>query len=231
MRIDIHPGTRVRLATFMLAAASLIALAGCSSMPERIKARPIAAGNPLSLGPEEVLLFGRVGTLVNGEIKAPNWNPFGTGALIQLRKLHAFDVSDKSLSESEFIGFETDKNGSYRMVVPAGSYLLTRAHLFSKCTLNLKMAVDASVPGRAYYLGELVVDVEASGGTCSRLNYLEAKDGFETARSELLVEIPDMPLAATGKQLMRRVPGSFPNLERVSSGGGYIPAGSVRFGR
>ncbi|NJD36617.1 MAG: hypothetical protein FIA96_17630 [Betaproteobacteria bacterium] len=221
----------------MLAAASLITLAGCSSMPERIKARPVAAGSPLSLGPEEVLLFGQVGTLVNGEVNAPNWNLFGTGAFLQLRKLPALDVSDKSLSESAFIGFETDKNGSYRMVVPAGRYVLTRAHLFSECTLNLKMAVNASVPGRAYYLGELIVDLEASSGliasakTCSRLNYLEVIDDFEGARTALLVEMPGMVLASTGKQLMRRVPGSFPSSERVTYGGAYVNPGSIHFGK
>jgi hypothetical protein len=145
-------------------------------------------------------------------------------------------LSSLDLSESAFASFESEKDGAFRVIVPAGRYLLTAALLFSKCLMRMKLATDVSVPGNAYYLGDLIVDVDAWSfildKTCSRLNYFEIADNFSEARSALPVKSLDTWADSTDKQLLRRVPASFPALESSSGvplGGGFT--GSIKFGK
>ncbi|QLQ25518.1 MAG: hypothetical protein HZT41_12155 [Dechloromonas sp.] len=116
----------MRISRILCLITSLIMLAGCSALPERINVKPLKGQTTPSIaGTDDVLIFGRVIVLVNGEVTAPWWNLFGTGALLQLTKLSSLD-----LSESAFASFESEKDGAFRVIVPAGRYLLTAALLF-----------------------------------------------------------------------------------------------------
>jgi hypothetical protein len=233
----IDKGAKVRISRILCLITSLIVLAGCSPLPERIDVKPVKdETTPSIVGTNDVLIFGRVTVLVNGELTEPWWNLFGTGALLSFWQvsLSSPDLSKNDLDKTAYASFESEKNGAFRAIVPAGRYLLTRAMLFSECLITMKLATDVSVPGNAYYLGDLIVDVDGwsfLNKSCYRLNYFEIADNFNEARSELPVKSLDTWASSTEKQLLRRVPASFESSSGGPVGGGGFTGGSIRFGK
>ncbi len=80
---------------------------------------------------------------------------------------------------------------------------------------------DAPEPKNIYYLGVLIIDIDTTkmlgglwGNYINSLNYVEVKDDFFTARQMLLEKFPEFEDENIHKEIMERLPGNFPTLQK-----------------
>jgi hypothetical protein len=205
----------------------IASVSGCASFPEVISPKVITPGVAVTLEAGEVLVFGRVGLIKNGEAKAPKWNfPFSKGAFLGIHKqpdngtpknqLGAISSPSNRPTQIRLI---TRENGEFSVIIPSGRYVIDHIIPTYECWIKPELAFDVSTPGKAYYLGELIIDVDTSFSLsyfkpfdCDSLNFLEVTDQYEIERSALLGMIPELPPESITKALMTRIPGHFPSV-------------------
>jgi len=195
----------------------IVSVSGCVTFQEQI-----TPGAVVTLEAGEVLVFGKVGLIKNGEARAPKWSLFSTGAMLFFYKQTDNGASKDQLdaitspsARQVHIRLITRKNGDFSVIIPSGRYVVEHIVPTDGCSIKPETAFDASTPGKAYYLGEMIIDVDTSffpQPQCDSLNFLEVTDQYEIERSALLKMIPELPPETITKALMTRIPGHFPSL-------------------
>jgi hypothetical protein len=203
----------------------IASVSGCASFPEVISPKEITPGVAVALEAGEVLVFGKVSLIENGEARAPKWHPYSTGAMLFLDKQtdngtpkdQPNAISSASARQIR-VPLKTRKNGEFSVIIPSGRYVVAYVMPTYPCGIKPELAFDAPTPGKAYYLGEMIVDVDTSFSLlrmdfhCISLNFLEVTDQYESERSALLKMIPELPAESITKALMTRISGHFPSL-------------------
>lgn len=207
-----------RVVNLLLALVMLI-VTGCESMPLMGPVRKMTVDQPSALSVGEIIIFGRILFIENGTPKAPYALGRPTWSLKSLAVTAESDA--KKQAKPTHISFlSTDKNGLFRYVIPAGRYELSHVEPFYYMPLiQTALAFEAIEPGRAYYLGDLVLDIDTTsmlwglwGNYINSLNHLEVRDQFDATRSDLMRTLPDMAGTQFSKSLLARLPGQFPQL-------------------
>jgi hypothetical protein len=187
-------------------------LNGCGATPTIYDAKPIDESKQLVLGDDEVLITGKIIFIENGQSKAPYSLGRPSWAL----------GGREVLSDLHIPFLSTEKDGSFYYVVPAGKYLMKFVVPFYYTPyIYPALYFDAPEPKNIYYLGVLIIDIDTTkmlgglwGNYINSLNYVEVKDDFFTARQMLLEKFPEFEDENIHKEIMERLPGNFPTLQK-----------------
>ncbi len=199
----------------------LAGLAACADLSTQFGARIIDPGQPIALGPEEILVVGRIRILENGRSKLPySWGK----PIWQLETLGVPDTPHRYLP---FLS--TREDGRFVYAIPAGRYRMAHvAPFYYQPLIDPALAFAGPTPGHVYYLGELVLDLDTTswlgglwGNYILKINYLEVLDLPGDLRGALPTTLVMEPA------LLTRLPGQLPAL--MENGGGLL--GSMRFHR
>ena len=215
---------------------ALPALSGCAGWPDTYNARPVVPGGSHVLEPDEIIVFGRILFIENGKEKAP----YGLGKPFwQLANPESKPGTEGQADKRWIIPFlSTDKDGFFAYAIPAGHYEMTFvAPFYYLPMIDPALEFDASTPGRAYYLGELEVDFDATtwlgglwGNYITHLNQLEVLDRFSESSGQFGARGTGSD--SIGKALLARIHGRIPELKSTAPGDMLVaPAGSIRFGK
>lgn len=189
-----------------LAGLLVLLLAGCAAVPETRHARPLEPGAPVALAPGEAVVFGSILFVENGKPKYP----YGLGKPTWL-------VSGLS---GPGLFLSTDKQGSFFLALPAGSYeLRSVAPFYYTPYICMPYRFEAPQAGKAYYIGALRVEFESTvvlgglwGNYIDSVDYAELLDRFDTAAAALAARGPGAAALPVEKALMTRIPGKRPGL-------------------
>jgi hypothetical protein len=223
---------RVRVCRISIAAVLLVALlAGCQTRPVRF-AHLQAPSDDLSIAPGDVLIFGRLKFVVNGEVMddcllaaCPLWilerNPVFDLAGFRLYRRGEFSVQQPiSGTEELFPNLTTEDDGSFYYVVPAGRYGVRRLGIgWYSPSIYPALEFDVSAGGIAHYLGTVVVDVDVTrylgglhGVVVRRLNRLEVTDESPAYLRRLRARYPRAVSLPVRNSLMQPVARQYPLL-------------------
>lgn len=213
----------------------LPALAGCATLSEPFGARSLEPGSTPTLSKDEVVIFGRILFIENGKRKAPyDWGK----PIWQLTSpAPTSDADGQPARHRNFPFLTTRKDGVFAYLMPAGRYEMTDlAPFYYTPLIDPALEFDASEPGKAYYLGDLEVDIEVStwlgglwGNYITHLNYLEAVDRLEQVGGQLSeIHAADVPVR---KALLARIYGRVPELKTSPAGMLVAPPRNIRFSR
>jgi hypothetical protein len=175
--------------------ASLL-LTGCASVPETQFARRVDAGTVPVLGPDEVLIYGRILFIENGKSKAPYGlgKPVWSVITTQPQGAVPSPETDGQPPRRKNIPFlSTRKDGVFAYVIPAGHYEMGGLVPFYYTPfIDPAMEFDASEAGQAYCLGDLEVDYDASswlgglwGNYITHLNHFEVVDRCDALHGQI----------------------------------------------
>ncbi|MEW5770140.1 MAG: hypothetical protein AB1831_07205 [Pseudomonadota bacterium] len=209
----------------MLLASLLVT--GCASMPETQMARRVDPGQAPALRTGEVLIYGRILFIENGASKAP----YGLGkplwSVITRQPVVApqADGAGPQPPRRRNIPFlSTRKDGVFAYAIPAGHYEMGGLVPFYYTPfIEPALEFDASEAGRAYCLGDLEVDYDASswlgglwGNYITHLNHVEVIDRCDGLAGQVLVDATAAPPAK--KALLSRIYGRIPGFS-----GQFVP--------
>lgn len=215
--------------------AVLPALTGCASLSEPFGARGLELGSKPTLSKNEVVIFGRILFIENGKRKAPyDWGK----PIWQLTSPAPTSGADgQSVPHRNFPFLTTRKDAAFAYLIPAGRYEMTvLAPFYYTPLIDPALEFDASEPGKAYYLGDLEVDIDVStwlgglwGNYITHLNYLEVVDRLDQLEPQI------SELSAAGipirKALLTRIYGRVPELKSSPAGMLVAPPRNLQFGR
>lgn len=205
----------MRFALWLLC-SELTLLSGCAAMPQSCNVRGLPADleqeivgtmeRVTSLESSDTVVFGRIVFIRNGKSELPYG--FNAPRLIVRQSLSTSPGKAPCL---------TDTLGSIRMdglfvyVLPAGRYEIGAVSFDSNMVLPA-VAFDAHEPGSAYYLGDLVIDYEASKVDPQQphewrhLNKLEVVDHYDEVRTKASTQLSQLKKSPpVRKALMIRV--------------------------
>jgi hypothetical protein len=141
---------------------------------------------------DEILIVGRILFTENGKRKVP----YGLGKPCwQLMN----PASGEQRARRKILPFlSASEDGVFAYVIPAGRYEMTHVEPFGYIPLiDPAVEFDASEAGRAYYLGDLEVDIDSSvwlgglwGNYITRLNHLEVVDRFDEVSGQFAGIVP-----------------------------------------
>lgn len=168
-----------------------LAVGGCASLPETRHAHPAPSGEPAVLKQGEILVFGRLLLAVNGKPKVP----YGLGRPLWQLETPKPAVGAALPPAKRLILplLSTDRDGHFAYVIPAGRYEIPHIQFMGyQPLIQPHLEFDARMPGSAYYLGDIEVDVKAWswlgglwGNTISRITRVDVVDRFDAARGLL----------------------------------------------
>ena len=213
----------------------LLFLGGCANLPETYVARGVEPGERPVLSGSEVLVFGRILFSENGGNKAPyGWSK----PIWQLESPERKPVANGQGARRMIIPFlSTRRDGAFAYIIPAGHYEMTHVEPFYYLPfIDPALEFDASAPGRAYYLGDLELDIDTSvwlgglwGNYITHLNHIEVLDRFEEASWPILANAPGT--GAIRKARLTRIHGRIPALNQSAGGILVAPSGGIHFGK
>jgi len=215
---------------FLFLLFALLALTGCTGLPETRYVRCVDSGQTPVLSPDEIVIFGRVLFIENGKNKAP----YGLGKPLWQLYGQPNQAADDQVGRRLNIPFlSTRKDGVFVYVIPAGRYAMTHVEPFYYLPqIDPALEMDVSEPGRSYDLGDLEIDIDTTswlgglwGNYITHLNHLEVMDRFD--------EFRDLTPWATApdqvrKALMTRMRGRIPELKSTAGGMLVSPAGALK---
>jgi hypothetical protein len=203
-----------------------LVLSGCATLAETEYpgSRAIGPGEAPALRPDEVVIFGRILFIENGAHKFP----YGLGKpLWQLTSPPHKAVGGQPTGKRRIIPFlSTRKDGVFVYAIPAGRYEIGDIVPFYYTPMIVPaLEFSADQPGKAYYLGDLELDIDATswlgglwGNYITHLNYLEVVDRFDELGAQMASAfVADEP---PKKSLLARIRGRIPAL--MDQGGAAI---------
>ncbi len=201
---------------WMVMMLAVLTLGGCASLSEQFGARRIEPGETPILSRDEVVIFGRILFFENGKPKVP----YAWGRpLWQLERLvQEADEADRLGRPIRLPFLSTRKDAVFVYTIPAGQYQITHIEPFYYLPL-IDPALDfaAIEPGRAYYLGDLELEIEVStwlggmwGNYITRLKALAVSDRYLEVRGQVQGVVAD---DAFRKSLFAPIPGRQPQLK------------------
>lgn len=207
------PGTVMLLASLLLT--------GCASVPETQFSRRVDTGVVPVLGPDEVLVYGRILFIENGKSKAPYGlgKPLWSVTTALPQGVAPIPETGSQPPRRKNIPFlSTRKDGVFAYVIPAGHYEMGRLVPFYYMPfIDPAMEFDASEAGQAYCLGDLEVDYDASswlgglwGNYITHLNHFEVVDRCDALHGRIFGSAP--PAAPLRKALLTRIYGRMPGI-------------------
>lgn len=210
-----------------------LVLSGCATLAETEYpgSRAIDPGEAPALRQDEVVIFGRILFTENGVSKLP----YGLGRpLWQLTSPPHKAVRGQPMGKRRIIPFlSTRKDGVFVYAIPAGRYEI--AHIvpfYYTPTIVPALEFSADQPGKAYYLGDLELDIDATswlgglwGNYITHLNYLEVVDRFD----ELGAHMANAFVASEPpqKSLLVRTRGRIPTLMDQGGAGILVSPGGL----
>jgi hypothetical protein len=206
----------------------LFVLTGCAA--GTVNYRDLASGTPPALAADMAIVFGRIVFIENGRSKLP----YTLGKPVwHLMEERAAGAPASGPPPHQLALLSTGEDGLFVYAIPAGRYRITSVVPFYYTPpIDPALAFDASTPGHAYYLGDLVIAYEASswlgglwGNYIERLTRLEVRDRFGATHATARRLLP--PEVTVERQLLSRVRGAFPSLPAAGggSGAGITPGG------
>jgi len=225
------PAMRDKAAVLLLASA-MLAASGCASIPDSLAARMPEPGQPFPLAAGEAVIFGRILLIENSRAKSP----YGAGKPM-------WRISCKAgLRSSSSTLLTTRPDGSFVYAIPAGECEIdTVVPFYYTPMIQPAVRFAARTPGKAHYLGDLIVDYEATtwlgglwGNYIERLHWVGVEDhmpGADAMRYGSFSQVPAATLPAI-RALFESIPGRQPLLPRDSHMPGVSPgSGSIHFGK
>jgi len=152
------------------------------------------------LGPNDIAIVGRIVGFENGERKVASdrWEPhFGVRQppMVDWGKVRCYTYL-RTFAGSDMFFY----------ILPAGKYEIFNVWIHQEASMNFEfqpfLEFDASEPGVAYYLGDIVVDFDTPSwseqyvsSAVKHLNYLEVVDRYDEVRARVLASLHQMEKA------------------------------------
>lgn len=180
----------------------LLALSGCASFLKQV-----TPGEQVVIGENEALIFGKIIFIENDEVKVPyGLLQVPMGEIVQIES-----GADRRFRVQR-------RDGGFYLIVPVGSYNISFIEFPCDYSIEPQLTqIEVPSGGIALYLGTINIDVNIGkfplwGGRIKKINRINVRDDFETAKKAILSCNPDLKIE---KKLMTIMPDTSPTMKNL----------------